>query len=214
MDDGQDAAPTKPVSRSDEILAVAAQLFYQHGYNAVGMRMIADAAGVRPASIYHHFASKQEMLYNLTLEVTRDFIDEHLLILSGDGHPADRFERLVSLHIQYFWAHRFSMSVGLREMRNLSPENFAEVRQVRLRYQHGIRDFIAAGVASGAFVCEDPQLVGLAVLDMINGVNGWFNEQGRYSIEQLADSHARMIVRRLLGAGEPSDRPASQPEEV
>lgn len=192
----------RPLSRSDDIRSIAAKLFYRQSFNAVGMRTIADAAGVRPASIYHHFASKEELLYDIVLEVTRDFIDDHLPLLDGDGEPGERLARLVELHIQYFWEHRYEMSVGLREIRNLSPEHFAEVRDVRLRYQHGIQRFIADGVASGHFRCDDPQLAGLAMLDLMNGVNGWFDESGRYSIEELARVYARLVVDQLLCAAD------------
>lgn len=189
-----------PTSRADEIREIAARLFYRQSYNAVGMRMIAEAAGVRPASLYHHFTSKEELLYDIVLEVTKDFIDDHLPLLDADGDPPARLARLVELHIEYFWRHRYAMSVGLREIRNLSEEHFAEIREVRLRYQHGIQQFIADGVASGHFRCDDPQLAGLALLDMMNGVNGWFSEGGRYSIESLSRSYARLVVHHLLGA--------------
>lgn len=192
--------PEQPPSRSEEIRAVAAKLFYQHGYNAVGMRMIADAAGVRPASLYHHFASKEEMLYQIILEVTRDFIDAHLPLLDGGGPRPARLENLLEQHVKYFWEHRYSMSVGLREMRNLGPENRTEVHAHRIRYQHRIQAFIADGVSDGEFQCEDPALTGLALLDMVNGVNSWFSENGRYSLDDLARHHARLAVQNLLGA--------------
>jgi AcrR family transcriptional regulator len=198
---------SRPASRSDEIRRIAAELFYRQSYNAVGMRTIAEAAGVRPASIYHHFASKEELLFDIVLEVTRDFIDDHLPLLDGDGEPTERLARLVELHIQYFWEHRYAMSVGLREIRNLSPDHFAEVRDVRLRYQHGIQRFIADGVAAGHFHCDDPQLAGLAMLDMMSGVNGWFDENGRYSIEELARNYARLVVNQLLCADDGARSP-------
>lgn len=200
-DDDVAKVSSGPMSRADEIREIAARLFYRQSYNAVGMRMIAEAAGVRPASLYHHFTSKEELLYDIVLEVTKDFIDDHLPLLEADGDPPTRLMRLVELHIEYFWRHRYAMSVGLREIRNLTEEHYTEVQEVRVRYQHGIQQFIADGVASGHFRCDDPQLTGLALLDMMNGVNGWFSEGGRHSIQSLARSYARLVVNQLLGAG-------------
>jgi AcrR family transcriptional regulator len=175
-------------------------MFYEQGYDAAGMRSIAEAAGVRPASLYHHFASKQEMLHRIVGVVTRDFIDAHLSLLDQDGDPADRLEQLLRLHIKYFAEHRLSEEVGMRELRNLAPEKAREVRADRLRYQHAIQDFIAKETARGTFRVADPRLTGIALLDMINGINAWFNEGGRFSIEELADSYAQIAVRQLLGA--------------
>lgn len=184
--------------RAKEMLAIAAQLFYRDGYSTVGMRMIAEATGVRPASLYHHFSSKEQMLYHIILEVTRDFIDAKLPLLDGDGPRSDRLEALLREHIVYFWQHRYSMSVGLREMRHLSADHQAEVREHRLRYQHAIRDFIVSGVADGHFISADPPLTALAILDLVNGVNGWFTERGRRTIDDVARHHAQLIVNQLL----------------
>lgn len=198
---------TSGTSRTDEIRHIAARLFYEHGYDAVGMRMIAEAAGVRPASLYHHFRSKEAMLHEIALEVTRDFIDEHLEILASPDDYPGRLGRLVELHVLYFWRHRYAMSVGLREMRSLAPDHFAEVHEMRLRYQHAIQEFIAAGAARGDFDCDDPHLAALSLLDMVNGINGWFRDSGRLTIAEVASWYADMIVGRLLAPPPTTDEP-------
>lgn len=48
-------------ARRVEILEVAAKLFSKGGYDSVGMRDIADRAGILPGSLYYHFKSKQEI---------------------------------------------------------------------------------------------------------------------------------------------------------
>ena len=197
------AATTPPgadnaTPRGKEILAIATQLFYRHGFSAVGMRMIADAAGVRPASIYHHFESKERMLFDVILEITRDFMDAHLPILDEEGPYQDRFERLLRAHITYFWEHRYSMSVGLREMRHLTKAHQVQVRKHRTRYQRRVQSFIAEGVTAGEFVTAEPSLAGLVVLDLVNGVNGWFNPQRSLSIEEVAEHHVRLIMQDIL----------------
>ena len=47
--------------RRQEILNLAAELFAQRGYEAVGVRQIADAAGILAGSLYHHFPSKRDL---------------------------------------------------------------------------------------------------------------------------------------------------------
>ena len=48
-------------SGRDRIIHVARQLFTERGFADVSMQQIADAAGLRKASIYHHFPSKVEL---------------------------------------------------------------------------------------------------------------------------------------------------------
>ena len=44
------------------LIAIALKAFLERGYNAVPLKEIADAAGIKQASIYYHFADKHELL--------------------------------------------------------------------------------------------------------------------------------------------------------
>ncbi len=59
-----------PVSRRDDLLAISARLFAERGYDRTTMREIAAEAGIQAASLYHHFATKDEILH----AVIRDFL--------------------------------------------------------------------------------------------------------------------------------------------
>lgn len=185
--------------RANEILKVAADLFYEQDYHSVGMRLIAERAGVRSASLYHHFSSKEEMLYSIILEVTRDFISDRLAILEIEDDFANRLGDLVEQHILYFWERRVELQVGFREMHNLSHEHYKEVHHYRLKYQRRIQEYITAGKDAGAFSCEDPRLSGMALLDMLNGINDWFVPGRPLTIEQLANKYRDIVLASLGG---------------
>jgi AcrR family transcriptional regulator len=51
-----------------EILDAAAELFTTHGYANTSTRAVADAVGIRQASLYHHFAAKDDILDALLAE--------------------------------------------------------------------------------------------------------------------------------------------------
>ena len=48
-------------SAKDMILAEARRIAQAHGYNGMNFRALADRVGIKPASIYHHFASKADL---------------------------------------------------------------------------------------------------------------------------------------------------------
>src|SRR3954467_10079103 len=58
-------------TRRDELLQLAATMFAERGLRATTVRDIADSAGILSGSLYHHFASKEEMVD----EVLRGFLD-------------------------------------------------------------------------------------------------------------------------------------------
>ena len=196
---GSSAAPARPAgTRRAELVALASRLFREQGYHGVGMRAIAEAADMQAASLYHHFRNKEELLLEAIYIVDRDLIVDQLLpILDSPGTHRDRLARLVRAHILHIGANRDAWWVAARELRALSPEKFEAVQVYRRQYQSRIAQHLADGARAGEFDCDDPRLTTLALLDMINGLNEWFDPRGRLSIEQIADRYAELAVRQL-----------------
>ena len=185
--------------RRAELVAVASRLFRERGYHGVGMRAIAEAAGIQAASLYHHFRNKEELLLEAIYVVDRDMVVEHLPLLNGPGSYTDRLSELVRAHVRHIGANRDAWRVAGRELRALTPERLESVQAFRRDYQRCIARHIAAGVAVGEFTCADPRLTTLAILDTINGPNEWFDPAGRLTIDGIADHYAELVI-RLLGA--------------
>ena len=184
-------------ARRAELVAVAGGLFRERGYHGVGMRAIAEAAGIQAASLYHHFRNKEELLLETIFVVDRDMVVQQLPILDGPGSHQDRLTHLVRAHITHIGANRDAWRVAGRDLRALSPEHVEVVQAYRRAYQHRIARHLADGVRAGEFACSDPRLATLAILDMINGPNEWFDITGRLPIAEIADHHAALVLRQL-----------------
>src|ERR1700743_3962384 len=77
---------TDPVGVRDRVLNAAVELFAAQGYDATSVAQVTERARVAKGGFYHHFASKQELLYavygdliTLQLERMQDILDL--------GHP-------------------------------------------------------------------------------------------------------------------------------
>ncbi|MGH9000779.1 MAG: TetR/AcrR family transcriptional regulator [Acidimicrobiia bacterium] len=185
--------------RADEILEIASRLFYERGYAQVSTRALAQAAGIQGASLYHHFSSKEEMLYRITQYGSREFFAELTPILSAGGSFTDRLDRFVREFLHRSWERRYPIAVLFREGENLAPEHAEELRLTRRRFQQAVQRFMARGCAAGAFSVPDPKVAGIAILDMLNGVDGWMRDSGRLGIDEVAATYTTLI-RQLAGA--------------
>ncbi|SDK94362.1 transcriptional regulator, TetR family [Nocardioides sp. YR527] len=79
------------LSPRDQILDVCARLFTQNGYAATSTRDIADAVGIRQASLYYHFAGKHGILEELlarTVRPTLDQLDRIEAVTEEHGAPS------------------------------------------------------------------------------------------------------------------------------
>ncbi|HEX4107282.1 MAG TPA: TetR/AcrR family transcriptional regulator [Solirubrobacteraceae bacterium] len=196
-------ATEPPIDRRAAIIQTATELFAEHGYQAVGMRAVADAVGIRASSLYHHFPSKVQLLYAVCEVATTAFISVQQPVLEQPGSARHRLEQVMRAHILYFHEHRLEENVGLRELAELraqAPTLFEGIQDVRRGYQHAIQEVIEAGVREGEFAVEDSAMATLALLGLVNSINFWFQDDGPASIEKVADAYVQMGVGRLLGA--------------
>ena len=96
-------APSPPVEdtndRRQEILLVASDLFARRGYDGVGVRQIADAAGILGGSLYHHFQSKRDLyveVHGAALAGVANLIEKEIAPLT---EPWERLEAAVRVHL-------------------------------------------------------------------------------------------------------------------
>ncbi len=208
MDSGADPAPsldeadapvpargTRTRVRRDEIVTAAAEYFAEHGYNNAGMRDIAQAVGIKGASLYNHFHSKEEILYAIALQMTKD-PQEHLLVLDAEGSPAQRLTALIEIHVRHLATHRVEHLVSLRELSALSPEHRVVVTDYRKYYQRRVRDVIAAGARAGQFTVRDAGQSAIAVLDLMNGISWWLRDD--QDVDQLVADYVDFAIRGIL----------------
>jgi AcrR family transcriptional regulator len=187
---------TVPGRRRAEIAEAAARFFAEHGYHTVGMREIAEAVGMRGASLYNHFSSKEEILYAIALAMTEVPVEEHIPLLDAEGSPVDRLAALLRAHIRHLAEHRVEHLVGLRELAALTPEHRAVITDHRRYYQRRVRDVVAAGVRAGQFAVDSPGRAAVAVLDMVNGISWWLRPET--DVDELVETYLRLALDGVL----------------
>ena len=72
----------------DEILRVALDLFSVNGYEATSISQIADAVGIRKASLYSHFSNKQDILDTVIATVLEGY-DQHSIFANANWDDPD-----------------------------------------------------------------------------------------------------------------------------
>src|SRR5260370_39851534 len=83
----------------EEILDAAAELFTNLGYASTSTRRIADAVGVRQASLYHHFATKDDILDALLTRTVHQPLRLAAELLEEGGPAAPRVHALVVVDV-------------------------------------------------------------------------------------------------------------------
>ena len=180
------------------IRSAALRLFARDGFAAVSMRQIASEVGVQAGALYLYTPDKQTLLFDLL----KAHMDE--LIAAWKAEPApvtptDRLEAFVRFHIRFNLDRPDAVFLSYMELRNLSPENFAEIEALRRDYENQLETILSEGQAAGVFAAPDTKLATLAIIAMLTGVNTWYREGGRLSRDRVGDIYWDM-VRKAVAA--------------
>jgi TetR/AcrR family transcriptional regulator len=170
------------VASRDKILDAAEDLFARRGFAGIGMREVAEAAGLGKSSLFHHFRSKAE-LYAAVVGRILEIFDRRLTgALAAGGDPLARFDRWIDTLIDTFAQHPTSARLLLRslfeddELTGASEEEQQADRTIKHLFA-AVADLLREGMQTGVFRGANiphtlQSLVGLTVYHFASGEFG------------------------------------------
>ncbi len=195
---------TPPDQRSDQIRRAAAELFFNHGFEATTTRGIAQVLGIKSASIYYHYEDKQEILFEIIYSTMRELIDRVRVGTEQQTAPERKLATLIIHHV-LMHAHRPKEAIlGDTELRSLTGERRKVVQRLRDEYDRLLTEILREGRDSGTFDLLDEKLTAYAILAQCTHVGTWYERRGRLS---LSGGRARLRRLRPAARRRRADRP-------
>src|SRR6476660_1216828 len=195
-------APT----RRDELLKLAAAMFAERGLRATTVRDIADSAGILSGSLYHHFASKEEMVD----EVLRGFLDwlfeRYEQIVEEESDPLERVKGLFMTSFEAIEHRHAQVVIYQDEAKRLSSLPQFEFVEARNREQRRMWiDVLKQGVAEGRFRPDiDVDLVYRFIRDTTWVSVRWYQPGGPLTAEQVGQQYLSIVLGGITKEGAPN----------
>ena len=127
----------------------AAILFRKKGYNATSMQDIADAVGMKPASLYNHIGAKQEILEELLLRIADGFTQGLKQIDGSSLHANEKLEAFVNLHVDMTIKFSDSIALNTGEWVHLEEPALSKYSKQRNQYEKAFKKIIDACKSEG-----------------------------------------------------------------
>jgi AcrR family transcriptional regulator len=183
-----------------EILRTAARLFQQQGYHGTSMNDVAAALKLSKGGLYHHFQSKDEILFNLmdhAMDITQHRVVD---VVRQIPDPETRLRTLIRLHIDTVLSVRDrEITVMLHENHPLPPPLRRRVNERKKDYVHFVENLIAeVQTARGAKGIVSPRAAAFALLGMINWIYQWYRPEGRLQEEHLVNQYTEIFFAGAL----------------
>ncbi|MEI5584103.1 MULTISPECIES: TetR/AcrR family transcriptional regulator [unclassified Agromyces] len=168
------------------ILEVAVAAFNEYGYDATSMGVLADRLGLSKSAIYHHFASKDEILERALDQALGSL--EGVLDESGasDGSAADRLDHVLRGAVHVLVHQLPYVTLLLRVRGNTEIERTALAR--RRAFDRRVMALVETAQAEGTLRTDiDGRVVERLLFGMINSIVEWYRPGGREDAARLAD---------------------------
>jgi AcrR family transcriptional regulator len=188
------AAPA--TDRRAELLAIAAELFAEHGRRTTTVRDIADAAGILSGSLYHHFDSKESMVD----EILRSFLDElfarYREIIGRELAPRATLEAVVVASFEAIDRHHAAVAIYQAEARRLAGlPRFGYIGKRLTEFRRMWHDVLEAGIAEGSFRPDlDVELSYRFLRDTVWVGVGWYRPGGKLTIDEISHQYLSIVL--------------------
>ncbi|NLW04016.1 MAG: TetR/AcrR family transcriptional regulator [Pseudomonadaceae bacterium] len=184
----------KNSKRRKELVAIAARLFCNQGYETTTVRMLADAMGIKSGSLFHHFNDKQEILYAVIESGMLHAMEIAQQALATTKTPRKRLYALARAHLSTLLEDRDAHVVAIYEWRSLTQDSRDWLVRLRDAYETSWREVInechEAGLIKG-----DQSLQRHMALGALNWTVQWYQPEGKLSPDELAEELVAMVLR-------------------
>ena len=190
-----------------EILKASLELFSVQGFEATSISQIADAVGIRKASLYSHFDSKQAILDAIVKEVLEQY-GKHSIFARANWEKdagnlpltADEAVRMIQGQIRYILhdpaISRSRKMLVIEQFQNPSlaklqtKQNYEDV----LHYFTGLVGFL---IRQGALAEDDPEIM---AAQLCLPISVWINlcdrePEREQEVMELVERHIRQFFR-------------------
>lgn len=188
----------------DKIRKAALRLFAERGYNAVSMRDLAEAVGMRQGGLYNHFEGKQALLSDLMETHMVALLEARDTAMAGINGTRARLEAFVRHHVAHHLNYPDDVFLAYMEIRSLDTENRTRIVALRNRYEHMLRKILEDGCAEGLFSIGDAAVHARMLLAMMTGVTVWYRDNGRLARDEVVELYLGAVLQSVGLAAEAS----------
>lgn len=175
----------------------AIQAFAERGFHATTTRDISTRAGMSPAALYVHHASKEQLLYEVSTSGHLECLEMIRAAAATSADPVQRLANMQYAFTRYHATHTAGARVVQYEIAALTPDHRREVAGYRRDIERVYREAITDGVDKGVFDVDDVPGVSLALISMAIDLVRWYQPGGTRTPESLGRLHAQIALRSV-----------------
>ena len=187
----------RPGYAREDVIRIAVEEFNARGYEATSMGALAERLGLSKSAIYHHIASKEEILVEATgkaLEELRAVVDG---ALEASDDPVEQLRLLIAGTTRVLCEYPAYVRLLLRLRGNTDVE--LAIMERRRGITRALVDVVERAQAEGALRTDlEAGVVARLIFGMINSIVEWYKPEGQYAPADLAAITPEMVFTGIV----------------
>lgn len=192
------ARSRRTVDVPTRLIQVATELFAKRGFESTSVQSIVEAAGVTKGAMYHHFDSKDDLLYEIYARMLRMQTTQLEKFANAELPVTQRVYAAAADVVETTVANFDESVIFFRSMHQLHPDKQKQVRTERRRYHEQFRKLIEEGQQAGEFRDDVPADV---VIDYhfgaVHYLGTWYSKRGPWSGKDIGRYFADLLLAAL-----------------
>jgi len=185
----------RPSKAKQRILTAAAKLFRERGFARCTVRELADEVGILSGSLFHHFKSKDEILFAVMDEVITAMDRALAQAVDAAGTLEEKIRALVRNELEFVHGpNAHATGVLVYEWSALSPEGQAMLLANRERYFARWQEVLEQAHARG-LVSVSPTVLRQLIHGAIVWTAHWYDPDGPMSLDELEQTVVALAIK-------------------
>ncbi|WP_046756165.1 TetR/AcrR family transcriptional regulator [Kordia jejudonensis] len=184
-------------TRKEEIVRIAEMLFKKKGYSAVTMRDIAQAVGVKAASLYNHIQSKQEILSDIIIKIGEEFtagMDE--IVADKNTNSIQKLEQIIKLHVKITVKNPSKMATMNNDWMHLEGQ-LDYYLTLRRNYEESFRQILKKGIEVGELKDVNLEIILFSILSTLRSLYLWLPKKEAIQQEDLRQELSKVLLKGI-----------------
>jgi TetR/AcrR family transcriptional regulator, cholesterol catabolism regulator len=185
------------MSREEELLRNAIQLFSRGGFRETSLQEIADELGITRPLFYYYFESKEDLLWRIIGQLGDTLLEQARPIAVADETPMRRLAMLFEQHVKTLLENVDAFRIYFAERHQLSGKRDLRLRRGERLYHDLITEVIMEGQRLAEIRAGDAHLAARLAMGTANSLLRWYTSTGTIPPDALVSATVEYILAGL-----------------
>ena len=198
------AQPQDELSRKEELIQTAVQLFSEHGFKGTSIRDIARSLGISVSNMYHYFETKEDLWLAIQEYSVRWLPGRLEAVWNQSADPLERFRLLLKEHLESSGIYQKESRIFMMDQDQVSKKGNVRNKQIQTRVLEIYLKHLDALQQAGYLATGRTKILAFNILGVVNWYLRWYKADGPLPASEVFDEIIEFVLYGAINKSRPA----------